>query len=66
LGRPQVSVVKRQREQAKRERKQVKAEKKALRKNEKGTVDGEVDDSIDWEAAILPGSGEAEEAEESV
>jgi len=35
MGRPQVSVVKRQREQAKRERKQQKAERRAQRKSEK-------------------------------
>ena len=44
MGRPQVSVIKRQREQAKRERKQMKAEKRAQRKNDKG-VDG-VDDTL--------------------
>jgi hypothetical protein len=32
LGRPQISVIKRQREQAKRERQQVKAAKRAQRK----------------------------------
>jgi hypothetical protein len=35
LGRPQISVVKRQREQAKRERQQIKDAKRAQRKNEK-------------------------------
>jgi hypothetical protein len=35
MPKPQVSVVKRQREQAKRERKQMKAEKRAQRKIEK-------------------------------
>jgi hypothetical protein len=35
LPRPQVSVVKRQREQAKRERRERKAEKRAQRKNDK-------------------------------
>ena len=43
MPRPQVSVVKRQREQAKRERQQRKAEKRAQRKatgtNESGSVD---------------------------
>jgi hypothetical protein len=44
LARPQVSVIKRQREQAKRERQQVKAAKRAQRKDNKGTGDefGEV------------------------
>jgi hypothetical protein len=37
MPRPQVSVIKRQREQAKRERQERKAERKAQRKNEKGT-----------------------------
>jgi hypothetical protein len=36
LGRPQVSFVKRQREQAKREKQQAKAAKRAQRKNESG------------------------------
>lgn len=36
MGRPQNSVIKRQREQLKRERKQVKAEKKEKRKTEGG------------------------------
>jgi len=45
LGRPQNSVVKRQREQAKRERQQVKAAKKAQRKNDKENgVEGAEDD----------------------
>ena len=35
MPRPQVSVVKRQREQAKRERRERKAEKRAQRKNDK-------------------------------
>jgi len=35
MGRPQVSVVKRQREQAKRERQQRKVERRAERKNAK-------------------------------
>ncbi len=35
MARPQVSVIKRQREQAKRERQQRKAEKRAQRKSEK-------------------------------
>ena len=41
MGRPQPSVVKRQREQAKRERAQAKVAKKEQRKREK--VDGEPD-----------------------
>ena len=36
MARPQVSVVKRQREQAKRERQQKKAEKRAQRKDKEG------------------------------
>ena len=40
MGRPQVSVVKRQREQAKRERQQQKAEKRAQRKNENPSEPG--------------------------
>lgn len=36
MARPQVSVIKRQREQAKRERQQMKAAKKADRKDGKG------------------------------
>ncbi len=35
MGRPQISVIKRQREQAKRERQQVKAAKRAQRKSDK-------------------------------
>lgn len=47
MGRPQVSIVKRQREQAKRERKQLKAEKKAQRKAENDGQPSELaDDSI--------------------
>ncbi|HUP62362.1 MAG TPA: hypothetical protein VNA69_18300 [Thermoanaerobaculia bacterium] len=41
MPRTQVSVVKRQREQAKRERQQRKAEKRAQRKNDKGTESAE-------------------------
>ena len=36
MPKPQVSVVKRQREQAKRERQQIKAAKRAQRKTDKG------------------------------
>ncbi len=39
MGRPQASVVKRQREQAKRERAAEKAARKEQRKNEKGSLD---------------------------
>jgi hypothetical protein len=49
LPRPQISVIKRQREQAKRERQQVKAAKRAQRKDDKarGIVSGP-DDDIDY------------------
>ena len=53
MGRPQVSVVKRQREQAKRERQQLKAEKRAQRKNEKP---GEPGDDIDLAALVVEGT----------
>jgi hypothetical protein len=45
MPRPQVSVIKRQREQAKRERKQEKAERRAERKRakENGTADPDID-----------------------
>jgi hypothetical protein len=45
MARPQVSVIKRQREQARRERQQAKAARKAQRKEEKGSgvpIDDEV------------------------
>lgn len=45
MPRPQVSVIKRQREQAKRERQQVKAERRLQRKNAK--LSGETSDVID-------------------
>jgi hypothetical protein len=45
MPRPQVSVIKRQREQAKRERQQVKAERRLQRKNAK--LSGETTDVID-------------------
>ena len=43
MGRPQVSVVKRQREQAKRERQQQKAEKRAQRKNDPSEPGSDID-----------------------
>jgi hypothetical protein len=52
MGRPQVSVIKRQREQARREKQQLKAEKKAQRKTgEKSDTDG-----IDFDALVVEGS----------
>lgn len=39
MGRPQVSFVKRQREQAKREKQQIKAAKRAQRKTDKDSGD---------------------------
>jgi len=47
MPRPQVSVIKRQREQAERERQQNKAERREQRKNAK--LEGGVDDSIETE-----------------
>ena len=43
MGRPQVSVVKRQREQAKRERQQQKAEKREQRKNDPSDPNSDID-----------------------
>ena len=43
MGRPQVSVVKRQREQAKRERQQQKAEKRAQRKDNPSDPNSDID-----------------------
>lgn len=51
MPKPQVSVVKRQREQAKRERQQMKAERRAQRKLNKET--GEVEDDIVADEEIL-------------
>ena len=50
MPRPQVSVVKRQREQAKRERQQNKAERRAQRKSAK--LNGEVDDPMAEETVV--------------
>ena len=50
MPRAQVSVVKRQREQAKRERQQRKAEKRAERKNKVGGTDESSDDVVITEA----------------
>ena len=52
MPRPQVSVVKRQREQAKRERQQRKAEKKAQRKAG-GNAEETQDEQIVAEGAIV-------------
>ena len=51
MPRTQVSVVKRQREQAKRERQQRKAEKRAQRKNDKGSepADTQVSDVVEMQ-----------------
>lgn len=46
MGRPQVSFVKRQREQAKREKQQIKAAKRAQRKNEKDSGENIVEDEF--------------------
>jgi hypothetical protein len=51
MPKPQVSVVKRQREQAKRERQQMKAERRQQRKLAK--ENGEVDDDIIADEEIL-------------
>jgi hypothetical protein len=53
MGRPQVSVVKRQREQAKRERQQLKAEKRAQRKN---AEPGEPGSDIDLADLVVEGA----------
>ncbi len=51
MGRPQISVIKRQREQAKRERQQVKAAKRAQRKSDKALgIDSDIDIEIQSEA----------------
>lgn len=47
MPKPQVSVVKRQREQAKRERQQVKAERRAARKRAKEDGTAEPQDDIE-------------------
>ena len=52
MGRPQVSVVKRQREQAKRERQQLKAEKRAQRKY---AEPGEAGSDIDLADLVVEG-----------
>ena len=54
MPRPQVSVVKRQREQAKRERQARKAEKRAQRKNEKSAGDDASLDSGSPPAGVSP------------
>ncbi|HET7712945.1 MAG TPA: hypothetical protein VFL80_13515 [Thermoanaerobaculia bacterium] len=51
MGRPQVSVVKRQREQAKRERQQQKAAKREQRKNEKALG---INNESEFEEPVLP------------
>jgi hypothetical protein len=54
MARPQVSVVKRQREQAKRERQQKKAEKRAQRKNDKDSgIDTTISDEIIMEQPVV-------------
>ena len=50
MGKPQISMVKRQREQAKRERKQKKAERKEERKKENAL------ETSDLEAPVAEGS----------
>jgi hypothetical protein len=49
MPKPQVSVVKRQREQAKREKQQMKAERRQQRKDDKG-VNGDAD--IDYSQLV--------------
>lgn len=51
MPKPQVSVIKRQREQAKRERQQVKAERRAQRKQakENGEVENDIIPDEPWE-----------------
>lgn len=56
MAKPQVSVVKRQREAAKRERQQAKAAKREQRKNDKALGVTSADDDIDWASA--PGAQE--------
>lgn len=52
MPKPQVSVIKRQREQAKRERQQKKAEKREQRKSDK--ANGITDDMLDAPVAERP------------
>lgn len=52
LGRPQVSFLKRQREQQKRERQQLKAERRAQRKTDEKTGGPEIEETVVQEESI--------------